>query len=165
MKLDELQGTLVEVLRQEGIQAMASWPEERRTGPEGPVVLVSLEQLNCAPVGLQDYLGQWQDESDGQWKERYGRRAQMTFYLDVLAAPRVGAQACRAVLGKLVHALQIQKPAGLSVKELSGGELNYDEKEGLLRLRCQLECSGWLCTDGDEAGTFLDFTLRGDMNT
>ena len=44
-------------------------------------------------------------------------------------------------------------------------EPEYDEKEGLLRLRCRLECSGWLYAMGDGADTFLDFTLKGDVNT
>ena len=62
-----------------------------------------------------------------------------------------GKNICRACLREL--------------RELTGQEPEYDEKEGLLRLRCRLECSGWLCAVGDEAGTFLDFTLRGDVNT
>lgn len=165
MTLDELQAELAEVLTRNGVEAMSSWPEERRAGADSPVVLVSLETLNCASAGLQDYLGQRLDEATGQWQELYGRRAQLSFTLDILAAPRVGAQACRAVFDRLVHCLQTQKPAGLSVRELTGEELEYDEKEGLLKLRYRLKCEGWLCTAGDEAGTFLNFTLRGDVNT
>ena len=77
----------------------------------------------------------------------------------------MGVQACRAVFEQMLQAFQREKPVGLSVRELTGQEPEYDEKEGLLRLRCRLECSGWLCAVGDEAGTFLDFTLRGDVNT
>ena len=165
MKLEQLQGELAGILSRNGIQAETAWPEGRRMGLDGPVVLVSLEKLTSAPAGLQDYLGEQLDETTGQWKDLYGRRAQLTFTMDILAGPEVGAQPCRQVLDELVHSLQREKPAGLTVQELESEELEYDEKEGLLKLRCRLKCEGWLCTAGDEAGTFLNFTLRGDMNT
>lgn len=164
MTLDELQGQLAERLSRNGLESMAAWPIERRAGVDGPVVLVSLEKMTCVPAGLQDYLGQRLNEATGQWQDLHGRRAQLTFTLDILAEPHVGAQACREAFDRLVCCFQMEKPTGLSVKELSGEELEYDEKEGLLKLRCRLECEGWLCTAGDEAGTFLDFTLRGDVN-
>lgn len=165
MKLDELHSSLADFFCQHGLQAMASWPDGRRLDSDEPVILVSLEKLNCASAGLQDYLGQQTDPQTGQSLDLYGRRAQLSFTLDILAAPETGSQACRAVFDRLIFTLQTHKPAGLSVREMSGEELEYDEKERLLRLRCRLECSGWLCTAGDEAGTFLDFTLRGDVNT
>ena len=114
---------------------------------------------------MQDYLGQVLDEESGMWQELYGRRAKVTFVLDVLARPGVGMQACRSTLDELLRVLQREKPVGLSVSELKGEEPEYDEKEGLLRLRCRLECSGWLYAVGDGADTFLDFTLKGDVNT
>lgn len=165
MTLDELQAELAATLSRNGVQAISSWPEGRRIGADGPVVLVSLEKLNCASAGLQDYLGQRLNEATGQWQDLYGRRAQLTFTLDILAAPRVGAQECRTAFEILVRCLQTEKPAGLSVRELASEELEYDEKEGLLKLRCRLKCEGWLCAAGHEAGTFLDFILRGDVNT
>lgn len=165
MRLDELQEDLAGFFRQDGIQAMAAWPKERRTASHEPVMLVSLEELKCGPAGMQDYLGQQLDESTGQWKEFYGRKAQMTVALDILASPQVGAQACREVLQRTAQLLQNRRPAGLNIQELTGENIEFDEKESLLRLRCHLKCSGWLCTNGDEAGTFLDFTLRGDVNT
>ncbi len=165
MKLEALQEYLAGFLTRHGVNAMASWPRERRTGPEGAVVLVSLDKLDCGPTAMQDYLGQRLDEETGQWKELYGRRAQVTFVLDVLAAPSVGGRECRAVFEQVVQAFQMEKPEGLSIRGLTGEELEYDEKEGLLRLRCHLECDGWLYATGEETGTFLDFTLRGDVNT
>lgn len=165
MKLEELQGQLAAFLNQRGMQAMVSWPKERRQNKEGPIILVSLEKLDCGPAAMQDYLGEILDEKTGMWQELYGRRARMTFVLDVLAAPGVGVQACRAVFEQMLQAFQREKPVGLSIRELTGQEPEYDEKEGLIRLRCHLECSGWLCAVADETGTFLDFTLRGDVNT
>lgn len=164
MTLDEVQSELAAMLNRNGIEAISAWPEGRRTDSDGPVVLVSLEKLTCVPTGMQDYLGQRLDEDTGQWQDVHGRRAQLTFALDILAQPHVGAQPCRQVLDRLACCVQMENPTGLSFRELSGEEQKYDEKEGLMRLRCRLKYEGWLCTAGDEAGTFLDFTLRGDVN-
>lgn len=164
MNLDELQATLAAFLTERGVDAMASWPEERRTHKEHPVTLVSLEKVDCGPTALQDYLGQKLDRETGMWQEVYGRRATMTFVLDVLATAGVGVQACRTVFADILRIFQTEKPAYLSVRELTGEEPEYDEKEGLLRLRCRLECSGWLYAAGEEAGEFLEFALRGDRN-
>lgn len=165
MTVETIQEKLAGFFCQRGVEAVASWPGKVRTDAKSPVVLVSLEQMSCSSAGLQDYLGQRRDEATGQEKELYGRRAQMTFTLDVLAPPGTGAGACRAVFDRLLLILQEEKPLGLRVRELTGDEMEYDGKEGLLRLRCHLVCAGWLYTTGDEVGTFLDFTLRGDINT
>ena len=165
MKLEQMQNHLADFLVEHGVQAMAAWPTERRADPEQPVVLVSLDKLDCGPSAMQDYLGQWLDRKSGQWKELYGRRAQMSFALDVLAGPKAGMQACRAVFSQVVQAFQQEKPTGLTVRTLTGEEPEYDEKEGLLRLRCRLECVGWLYAAGEETDSFLDFILRGDVNT
>lgn len=165
MTLDALQTELVKGLREYGLDCISAWPQERRKGFAGPVVLVGVEKINCFPAGMQDYLGQRLDESTGQWEELHGRRAQLVFTLDILAQPNMGVQACRERLSQVIRCVQTEKPTGLSVKELVGEEPEYDEKEGLLKLRCRLICEGWLCTDGEQAGTFLDFSLRGDVKT
>lgn len=165
MKAEAIQQKLAVFFCERGVRAIASWSEGARAEAVHPVVLVSLEQMSCAPAGMQDYLGQRLDETTGQEKELYGRRAQLTFTLDILASPGSGAKTCRTVFDRLLLVLQEEKPLGLRVWELTGDEMEYDGKEGLLRLRCRLVCAGWLYTTGDEAGTFLDFTLRGDINT
>lgn len=164
MNLDEMQAALADFLSERGVEAIASWPEERRTHRNRPVTLISLEEVDCGPAAMQDYLGQMLDEESGMWKDVYGRRATMTFVLDVLAPACVGARKCRSVFADIFRIFQMEKPTHLSVRELTGGEPEYDEKEGLLRLRCRLECSGWLYAAGEEAAGFLEFALRGDVN-
>ena len=164
MTLDELQTELVKGLENHGVECLFAWPRERRWSVDGPVVLVGLEKMTCSPAGLQDYLGEWLDQESGQWMELHGRRAQLVFTLDILAQPRIGMQACRETLEQVIRCVQTEKTVGLRVKELASEEPEYDEKEALLKLRCRLTCEGWMCTAGEEAGTFLDFTLRGDVN-
>ena len=165
MKADAIQERLAEFFRERDIDAMASWPDSARTDHDSPRVLVSLEKMTCAPAGMQNYLGQWVDETTGQETELYGHSVHLSFLLDILALPETGTQACRELFDRMLLVLQKEKPIALSVRELNSEEMEYDGKDGLLRLRCHLECAGWLCTQGDEAGTFLDFTLRGDINT
>lgn len=164
MTLDGLQAELAALLRSHGMESISAWPRERRQGANGPVVLVGLEKMNCSPAGMQDYLGQRLDVNTGLWEELHGRRAALVFTMDILAEPRMGMQVCRETLDRVIRCVQTEKLVGLSVKELASEEPKYDEKEGLLKLRCRLTCEGWLCTAGEEAGTFLDFTLRGDVN-
>lgn len=165
MKVEAIQERLAEFFRERDIEAMASWPDSARTDSGKPRVLVSLEKMTCAPTGMQNYLGQWVDETTGEEKELYGNSVQLSFLLDILALPETGVQDCRELFDRMLLVLQKEKPIALSVRELNSEEMEYDGKDGLLRLRCHLECAGWLCTQGDEAGTFLDFTLRGDINT
>lgn len=163
MKLDEVQSTMASFLCENGIDAMASWPDTRRERLTQPTVLVSLESLSCSPAGMQDYLGQRQNETTGQWEELYGRRAQAVLDLDVLAPEDSSAQECRQTANALARLFQTERPGALTVQELRLDEPEHDEKRGLLRLRCVLTCTGIVCTAGEEAGTFLDFTLRGDV--
>lgn len=165
MELDSLHEALAVFLEERGVPAMACWPDGRRKRLQEPVVLVSLKELECSSAGLQDYLGEKLDEATGQWKELYGRRARLVFALDIIAPPGTPAGECRSLFERMVRVFQTQKPAGLTILELTAKEMEYDEKEGFVRLSSELACDGWLCAWGDETGTFLDFTLRGDVNT
>lgn len=164
MELDGLQNALVRYLTENGIPAQVSWPAPRRTGPEEVTVLVSLDQVNCSGAGLQDYLGLRLDEKSGMWEEVYGRKAELTFVLDIYATPQAGARRCREVFSQIAGAVQPRRVLGLCVKSLTGEETEFDSKEGLLKLRVRLVCQGWVYAgqDGQE-NAFLDFILKGDV--
>ena len=164
MKADALQERMAQFLTDNEIPAMASWPEGCRKGPDAAVVLVSLGKMECRSVGLQDYLGQRLDEDTGEVVEWYGRKATLEFALDILSPVQVGAQACRKLLQQLVEVLHSKRPEGLCVRRLTTKEVEFDQKEGLLRLGCTIQCEGWMWASGDEAADILDFTLRGEKN-
>ena len=164
MEAEHLQEKMARFLRDNDIPAVACWPEGRRARPEGAQVLVSLVRMECGPAGLQNYLGQRLDEATGEVVEWYGCKAKLEFGLDILAPAGAGAGACRGLFQKLVAVLRGKRPGGLTVRELTGEEIKFDQKEGLLRLECRLGCDGWLWAGGDEAADILDFTLRGDWN-
>lgn len=164
MEPGQLQERMAQFLRDNEIPAAACWPEGCRQRMEGAQILVSLNKMECGPVGLQNYLGQRPDEATGEVVEWYGRRAKLEFGLDILAPAGAGAGVCRGLLEKLVAVLQDKRPVGLTVRKLTGEEIKFDQKEGLLRLGCTVSCDGWLWASGDEAADILDFTLRGDWN-
>ncbi len=164
MELEKLQEEMAQFLQSNGIPATASWPHEDRRALPGAMVLVSLAKMNCKSVGLQDYLGQRLDQETGELKQWYGRKAELEFALDILAPAAAGAQACRELFGKLVELLQRKRMCGLTMRKLTGEEVEFEKKEGLFRLGCTASCGGWLWASGDEAADILDFTLRGDWS-
>ncbi|MBO5727397.1 MAG: hypothetical protein J6Q14_03155 [Oscillospiraceae bacterium] len=164
MKLEQIQQELARVLAGQGVNAVAAWPQGRAVQPEQATVLVSLEEVKCTPSGLQDYLGQWADEPGGEELLRYGRRAQLTFALDVLTPPEAGAEQERAVLDALLAALYAQPPLGLRVQEMEVEQTQFDSKQRLLRRRCHLRCAGWLHAHGQQEDSLLSFELRGEMS-
>ena len=74
-------------LRQQGVDAVCAYPEERRQR-SGPVAAVSLRACQGGPGGFRDYLGERYDESNGRWQELYGRRVTLTFGLDLYPPTR-----------------------------------------------------------------------------
>lgn len=164
MELEQVQERMAQFLRDNEIPAAASWPKECRERLREPMVLVSLAKMNCESVGLQNYLGQRLDEATGQVVEWYGRKAKLEFGLDILSPAGAGAGGCRQMFGRLVDVLHRQRPGGLTVRKLNAEEIKFDQKEGLFRLCCTVNCDGWLWGTGDEAADILDFTLRGDRN-
>lgn len=164
MKLEQIQQELAQFLNEREVPAVAAWPDGRAREPEQAMVLVSLEEVKCTSSGLQDYLGQWADEPGGEEILRYGRRAQLTFTLDILTPPQVGAGQEREMLDRLLAAVQTQAPLGLRVQELEVEKTEYDTKEKLLRRRCRLRCSGWLHAKEQQEDSLLSFELRGEMS-
>jgi len=130
-------------LRQQGVDAVCAYPEERRRQRSGPVAAVSLRACQGGPGGFRDYLGERYDESTGQWQELYGRRVTLTFGLDLYGESAGG-------------------PAGLALRELSCGETEFDRAAGLYRRAVTAVCQGYLYAVADEGGTFLDFVVRGE---
>ena len=164
MKLEQIQQEMARFLTERDVRAMAAWPEGRAQEPETAMVLVSLEEVKCTSSGLQDYLGQWADEPGGEELVRYGRRAQLTFTLDLLTPPETGAAQERELLDRMLAAFQAQAPLGLRVQELEVEQTKYDTKEKLLRRRCRLRCAGWLYASGQQEDSLLSFELRGEMS-
>ena len=149
-------------LRQQGVDAVCAYPEERRNRRSGPVAAVSLRACQGGPGGFRDYLGERYDESTGQWQELYGRRVTLTFGLDLYAPRESGAAGCQTLFDNLAEALAAGGPEGLKLHTLSRGETAFDRETGLFHCPAEAQCGAWLYAVADEGGTFLDFEVRGE---
>ena len=162
MEFGVIRERMAEYLRQQGLDAVCAYPDQSRTRREGPVAAVSLRACRGGPEGFRDYLGERYDESTGQWQELYGRQVTLTFGLDLYAPEKSGAAELQAAFDRLAEALQRGGPPGLTLRELSCGETEFDGDAGLYRRRVEAVCLGYLYAVTDEGGAFLDVVVRGE---
>lgn len=159
MTLDSVREEMAELLRQRGVDALCAWPEGGRVRKNGAVAAVSLRQCEGGPAGFRDYLGERYNQESGQWEELYGRKVRLVFGLD-LYAPK-GDQV-QSALDRLTEALCQGGPAGLSINELSAGEMTFDGELRLFRLPVEAVCTASLYAVAAEGGAFVDFEVRGE---
>lgn len=161
--LDTLREDLAGFLRGKGLDAVTAWSNETRVRRIKPVVAVSLRAVQGGPAGLMDYLGERLDPDSGRWEELYGKRAKLTFGLDIYAPASAGEAGCAAAFARLSDALTGCKPAGLTVQELSCGETAFDQAAGLLHCPAQMTCQVFLFAKSLDNGQFSDFEVRGSQ--
>ena len=147
-------------LRQQGVDAVCAYPEERRRQRSGPVAAVSLRACQGGPGGFRDYLGERYDESTGQWQELYGRRVTLTFGLDLYGE---SAGELQTAYDRMAEAFQWEGPAGLALRELSCGETEYDQGGQLLRRPVEAVYEACLYAAAEPGGLFQDFEIRGGL--
>lgn len=150
-----------ECLKQAGVDTVTAWGGEDKTRREGAVVAVSLRGCQGAPSGFQDYLGERYNPDTGGWEELYGRKARLTFGLDIYAPGRDGAAACQSAFDLVAQTLRDGAPLGLSLETLSHGEMGFDEELGLFRCPVEAVCGAYLYAVADEGGSFVDFEVKG----
>lgn len=159
--LERIRQAMADYLNAQGVAAAAAWPMEPRVEQGQPVVVVSLRGCQAGPSGFQDYLGERYNQQTGLWEERYGRRAKLTFGLDIYAPESGDGQAVQETFDQLAGALILGGPEGMQLEEFSCGQTAYDQ--GLRRLKRPVEavCGTYLCATAQPGGEFTDFELRG----
>ena len=167
MGLERIREKLAEYLTKQGVSAAAAWPVKEREKLTGAVAAVSLRGCSAGPSGFQDYLGERYDADSGQWQELYGRKAELTFGLDLYAPPSLGEEGLQAAFDKLMEALAGGRPsgpgpAGLTLREVSCGETGYDAAGRLLKRSVQAVFDTYLYAVTEPGGAFLDFEIQGD---
>ena len=159
--LEELRQALAEYLNACGVPAVPAWENGKRIRRDTAVSAVCLRSCEGGPAGFQDYLGEFWDEEKGLWTERYGRRAQLEFGLDIWAPRSGGESACAAHFARLAQTLALGGPDGLRFHEVSCGETVFDETEGLFHCPVKAVSTVFLQAALDESGAFTDFTVKG----
>ena len=163
--LEQLREKLADYLRERGVDARAAWPAGDRERVTGPVAVVSLRGCRTERAGFQDYLGERFNRETGLWEEVYGRKAEITFGLDLYAPAEADGAELQAAFEALAAALAVGGPEGLTVKELSCGETAYDKESRLLKRPVQLACLAWVYAAAGADGLFTDFIIRGGLKT
>lgn len=156
--LQELTRSLADFLSDHGLPAFCAWPDMPRLRPGGAVAAVSLLSLDAQPPGLQDFLGDTFNESTGRWEERYGKKAELTFAVDVYGQ---SAETVRAGVNTLSLALCRDGPDGMRPLSLHVGETAYQDASRRYRCPAQVRLTAWLTAVRQENGSFLDVEIHG----
>ena len=109
MSLETLRAELVRYLQEWDVPARAGWPGKGMGERQEPVVAVTLKQGRLGPAGFQNYLGEEWDPEKGQWTERYGRKAELVFGLDIYGGGRTGEADLQAAFDRMARALRCRK--------------------------------------------------------
>lgn len=147
----------------QGVNAVTAWPSEPRRETDRPVVVVSLRECREEPAGFQNYLGERYDREKGLWEECYGKKAVITFGLDLYAPAWEDGRSLQTALDGLLEALTGDGPAGLAVQEVVCGETEYDRAARLQVQKVRAVCIACLYAVERPGEGFLDFELRGGV--
>lgn len=159
--LEAIRERMADYLNDQGAEAVTAWPGRDRLRRDRPVVVVPLRSCQAGSAGFQDYLGERYNEETGLWEELYGRKATLTFGLDLYAPAQGDGADLQAAFDVLAEALTRGGPPGLAVQEFSCGETEYDAAARLQKRSAQAVCQAYLCAAAQPGGEFLDFELRG----
>lgn len=163
--LEKIRQVMAGYLNENGVPAVTAWPAEPRLEREEPAAVVSLRGCRVGPAGFQNYLGDRYDPETGRWEERYGRRAELTFGLDIYAPEKGDGEAVQAAFDALAEALILGGPEGLEVQSFSCGQTVRDGESRRLKRPVEAICTAYLCAAADAGGGFTDFELRGVAKT
>lgn len=155
----KLRQALADYLSENGLPAVMAWGEEKRTRPGKVMAAVSLRGLESGVPGFQDYLGERYDEATGQWVEFFGKKAELTFGLDLYGA---AAEEVQGAVDALSLALGQGGPEGMRTVEWSAGEIVYQESARRYMCPVRAKFAVWMTAVAKEDGEFLDFEVKGE---
>ena len=153
--------SMVDYLTGQGVHAAAAWPAALRGEQKTALAVISLRGCQAGPAGFQDYLGERYDRESGRWSEWYGRRARLTFGLDIYAPEGGDEQMIQVEFDALAGALILGGPEDLHVEGFSCGQTAFDPDSRRLMRLVQAVCEACLCAAARTEGAFTDFKLRG----
>lgn len=164
--LENVVRSVVEALREDGIDASPAFPRAPARAGNGALVRVGVAGARDKSAGMARYLGVETDGEHGQ-REVYGLLCDMEISIDVYTPPAVDNAAMEALALFDRVSEVIGGMGGLQVKELSCGAPGPDRDTGLFRLSGAAKCGGLLISapDGGEEAVFADYVLRGVLKS
>lgn len=163
--MEQLRERMCGFLTEQGVHAVTAWPAGERKGVERPVTVVSLRACRGEDAGFQNYLGERYNEETGLWEEVYGRKATLTFGLDLYAPARGEDSDLQAAWENVAAALSRGEPEEMHLISFSCGETEYDSAARLRKRKGEAVCQVWLYALARDGVLFTDFILRGGWNT
>lgn len=158
-----LRQAMTEFLTAQGIPALTAWPQGARSRQEEPVAVVQIKEVEAAPAGFQNYLGQRYDSQRHLWTERWGQRVTVKFLLTLYSPRAAGEAGCRDLLDQVAAALLRGGPAGFAVEKWTMGETAFDQDSGMFWGKLQAVCRGTLTEDREETGEILGIEVKGEI--
>lgn len=159
--LERVRQAMADYLSGHGVPAVTAWPMTAKMERDRPVAVVSLRGCRAEPGSFQNYLGERFDQASGRWEERFGKKALLTFGLDLYGPERGDGEMMQQAFDALAGALLLGGPEGLDLREFSCGQTVRDGDSRRLKRPVEAVCSGWLCAVVDEGTGFVDFEVRG----
>lgn len=161
--LEKIRREMADWLSGRGVPAVTAFPAVPRQ--ERTEAVVSLRKCRTRAAGFQNYLGDEYDPETGRWEERYGRRAELTFGLDLYAPERADGESLQETFDALAGALLLGGPEGMDLVELSCGETVRDVEHRRLKRPVEAVFIVYLSAAADAGGAFTDLELRGVAKT
>lgn len=160
--LNQVRGAVVQVLEDGGLTALAAYAGKAKRY-DGPVITVDVAQAAGRAMALCSYLGKTYDEQAGTVKELYGRQLEVAISLEARAP---AAEECENTMEAASELLVNRLPAGLRMGEQSWEAVSWDRDNQMFVRKGRFCCRAYFTAETDqEAGTLLDFILKGVMTT
>ena len=141
----QVRSLLAQKLTAAGLPVVTAW------------VRTKIPQLTTAAA----VLGVQWDAAQGCPVERYGKKLQLTLYVD-LYAPRGAAETIEQAWETLETALLEPLAEGLRIETVHRGETAADNASGYLKCRCTARCTAcFTAVRAEEGAALTDFTLKG----
>ncbi len=136
--LEAIAAGIAEALNSAEIKAVTAF-DANELDTAAPFVCVGLQSAKLTSSGLGNYIGICTE--DGQVKEMYGEKAELSLVLDVYS-PAAEAEKCSELADRVRCALY--GVDGVSVAEFYFGEIKYDADSRMLRSSCRAKVCAYL---------------------
>ena len=156
--LNDILDAVISAMTNVGINAVSKYPGAALDRSE-TTVAVSVKHGQLSGSGCGNYLGT--RESGGEISELYGCRAELEIAMDIYTAapPEEAEKTCLDLLDELCTC--VGEIDGVRLVSLSCGDVHFDAQTEMLRCDASLSLLAFLVAEGDGAGGFTDFVLRG----
>lgn len=136
--LEDVTFAVVQALEKIGVNAVAAF-DGSELDEDKAFVCVGVDSAHITSAGLGGYIGICTE--NGEVREMYGDRAEITLVLNVYAPPSENEK-----ISELAGLVRSALPAvpSLAVAEFSLGGVSYDEPTRMLLGKCAAKCSAYL---------------------